>query len=158
MARRQGPTLGCILIVQTPERRKQIVFHQVTGLLLVPLYLIFGESRLINIVLLPMQRGIRLNDDALARDLFEFFDQRGLARLEGFGDFGIDAQREALGVEVGGHFSRFGRDFVADRGNGFDHARAGAVRARLAQDALEGLLGALARDADEAELVEREGL
>ena len=101
-----------------------------------------------------MQRRIRLNDDALARDLLEFFDQRGLARLEGFGDFGIDAQREALGVEVGGHFSRFGRDFVADRGNGFDHAATRAVRAWLAQHALEGLLGALARDAHEAEFVE----
>ena len=41
----------------------------------------------INIVLLP--RRIRLDDDALARDLLEFFDQRGLGCLEGLRDFGL---------------------------------------------------------------------
>jgi hypothetical protein len=56
----------------------------------------------------------------------------------------------------GGHFSRFGLDFVAERGDGFDHARAGAIGAWLAQDAFQGLLGAFAGDADQAELVERE--
>jgi hypothetical protein len=47
---------------------------------------------LINIVLLPMQRGVGLDDDGFARRVFQIFDQGGLARFQGFGDFGIDAQ------------------------------------------------------------------
>src|SRR6185295_7123172 len=66
----------------------------------------------------------------------------------------VDAQRDVLSVEVGGHFFGFGLNFVADRGNGFDHAGAGAVRAGLAQDAFQGLLGAFAGDAHQAEFVE----
>src|SRR6202166_4963022 len=53
-----------------------------------------------------------------------------------------------------GHFAGFRLDFVAQRGNGFDHARAGAIRAGLAKHALESLLGALASDAHQAEFVE----
>src|ERR1700686_4746074 len=53
-----------------------------------------------------------------------------------------------------GHFAGFGLDFVAQRGNGFDHAGAGAIRAGLAEHALESLLGALAGDAHQAKLVE----
>jgi hypothetical protein len=46
---------------------------------------------LINIVLLPIQRRIRLNDDGLARGVLEVFDQGGLARLQGLGDSRVDA-------------------------------------------------------------------
>src|SRR6202166_492375 len=53
-----------------------------------------------------------------------------------------------------GHFAGFGLNFVAQRGNGFDHAGAGAIRARLAEHALESLLGALAGDAHQAKFVE----
>jgi len=49
-------------------------------------------------------------------------------------------------------------NFVAERRDGLDHPGAGAIRARLAEDALQGLLGALARDADEAEFVEGQRL
>src|SRR6267378_3974332 len=94
---------------------------------------------LIDIVLLPMQRRIGLNDDALARGLLELFDQRRLARLERLRNLWIDAEGEAARVHVGGHFSRFGLDFVADCGDGFDHAGSGAVRAWLAQYAFERL-------------------
>ena len=58
----------------------------------------------------------------------------------------------------GGHLARFGLDFVAKRGNGFDHAGASAIGAGLAENAFERLLGTFARDADEAELVEGERL
>jgi hypothetical protein len=52
----------------------------------------WGEcSPLINIVLLPMQRWIRLDDDGLARGVLKVFDQGGLARLQGLGDFRVDA-------------------------------------------------------------------
>jgi hypothetical protein len=41
---------------------------------------------LIDAVLLPMKRRIRLDDDALVRALFEFFDQRRLERLQCLGN------------------------------------------------------------------------
>ena len=103
-----------------------------------------------------MQRRIRLDDDALASGLLEFFDQGGFARLERLGDLWVDAQGEAARVHVSGHFSRFGLDFVADCGNRFDHAGAGAVGAWLAEHTFERLFGAFARDADQAEFVEGE--
>src|SRR6202162_2889569 len=60
-------------------------------------------------------------------------------------------------LPVRGYFACFRRDFVAQRGNGFDHSRAGAIRARLAEHALESLFGALAGDAHQAKFVEAEG-
>jgi hypothetical protein len=39
-----------------------------------------------------MQRRIRLDDDGFARGVLEVFDQGGLARFQGFGDFEIYAQ------------------------------------------------------------------
>src|SRR5580765_5103001 len=101
-----------------------------------------------------MERRIRLNDHGFARGVLQILDQGGLAGLQGLGDFRVDAQRDVLSVEVGGHFFGFGLNFVADRGNGFDHAGAGAVRAGLAQDAFQGLLRAFAGDAYQAEFVE----
>src|ERR1700688_1222510 len=53
-----------------------------------------------------------------------------------------------------GHFAGFRLDFVAQRGNGFDHAGAGAIRAGLAEHALKSLLGAFASDAHQAKFVE----
>ena len=82
-----------------------------------------------------MQRWIRLDDDGLARGVLEIFDQGRLARLQGLGDFRVDAQRDVLRVQVAGHFLRFGLNLVANRGDGLDHAGTGAVRAGLAQDA-----------------------
>jgi len=82
-----------------------------------------------------MQRRIRLDDDALARGVLEIFDQGRLARLQGLGDFRVDAQCEVLRVEVSGHFFRFGLNLVANGRDGLDHAGAGAVRAGPAQDA-----------------------
>src|SRR5579864_8556371 len=52
-------------------------------------------------------RASDLNDDAFACALFEFFDEGRLAGLKGFGDFRIDAQRQAGGVEIDGHFAGF---------------------------------------------------
>ncbi len=49
-------------------------------------------------------------------------------------------------------------DLVANRRDGLHHARARAIRARLAQHAFERLLGALARDVDQAEFVEGQHL
>jgi len=70
----------------------------------------------------------------------------------------MDAQRQVGALVVGGgHFAGFGLDFVAERRAGFDHAGTGAIGARLAEDALQGLLGAFSGDADQAELVEGEG-
>src|SRR6266480_3462141 len=109
----------------------------------------------IDVVLLPVQGGVGLDDHVLMRGLLEFVDEHGLTGLQGFGDFRIHADREVRAFVIGGgHLARFGLDLVAERGDGLDHAGAGAIRAGLAEDALERLLGALAGDADETEFVE----
>src|SRR5229473_3371145 len=118
-------------------------------------------SYLADVVLLPMQRGVGLDDDVLVRGLLELINQHGFACLQSFGDFGMHAQREIRRVVVGGgdgHLARFRLNFVAERGDGLHHAGAGAVRARLAEHAFEGLLGALAGDADAAEFIEGQRL
>ncbi len=90
----------------------------------------------------------------LVRGLLEFVDQHGLARLQRLGDFRMHAQRQIRRFVVRrGHLARFRLYFVAQRGDGLDHAGARAIRARLAQHALQRLLGALARDAHEAEFI-----
>ena len=91
------------------------------------------------------------------RGLLEFVDQHGLARLQGLGNFRVHPESQVRALVIGrGHLARFSLDLVAERGAGFDHARASAIRTRLAEDALKRLLGAFSRDADQAELVERE--
>ncbi len=102
-----------------------------------------------------MQCGVGLNDDVLVRILFQFVDEHGLAGLERFGDFRMHAQSKIRSIRVSHrHLARFVLDFVAQRWNGFDHSGASAGRARLAQHTFQRLLGALARDADQAEFVE----
>ncbi len=118
-----------------------------------------NERYSVDVVLLPMEGGIGLDDDVLVRGLLEFVDEHGLTGLQGFGDFWIHADRKVRAFVIGGsHLARFGLDFVAERRDGLDHAGAGAIRARLAEDALKRLLGALASDADETELVEGQRL
>src|SRR6266849_4313232 len=113
----------------------------------------------VDVVLLPVQGGVGLDDDVFVRSLLEFVNEHGLAGLQSFGDFRIHPDRKVWALMVGGgHLARFGLDFVAQRGDGLDHAGAGAIRARLAEHALEYLLGALAGDADEAELIEGQRL
>src|SRR5215813_7513740 len=104
-----------------------------------------------------MESGVGLNDDVLVRILLKFINQHGFARLERLGNFRMDAERQIGIVVVGdGHLARFGQNFVAERWNGLDHAGAAARGARLAEHPLERLFGALARNADKAELVEGE--
>src|SRR5260370_42659749 len=114
-----------------------------------------NERYSVDVVLLPVERGVGLDDDVLVRGLLEFVDEHGLAGLQGFGDFRIHADREVRAFVLGGsHLARFGLDFVAERRDGLDHAGAGAIGAGLAEDARERLLCSLAGDANEAELVE----
>src|SRR4029077_7810529 len=114
----------------------------------------------IDVVLLPVEGVIRLNDDVLVSVLLEFIDEQGLARLERLGDFRMHAKGEIRAFVFGsdGHLARFGLNFIAERWDGLDHSGAGAIRARLAEHAFERLLGALAGDADESEFVEGQGL
>src|SRR5579883_2548273 len=116
------------------------------------------RRRSVNVVLLPVESGVGLNDDMLVGVLLEFINEHGLTGIERFGNFRVHAKRKvrAFVLGLGGHLARFRLDFVAERGNGLDHAGAGAIRAGLAQDALEGLLRAFARDADKAKFVEGE--
>ena len=121
--------------------------------------MLFGLASLINVVLLPVKGGVGLDDDVLVRVLLKLVDEDRLARLQGFGDFRMHAKGEVRAFVIGdGHLARFRLDFVAERGDGLDHAGAGAIRAGLAEDALERLLGTFAGDADEAEFVEGERL
>src|SRR5215467_1815708 len=107
-----------------------------------------------------MEGGIRLNDDVLVSVLLEFIDKQGLARLERLGDFRMHAKGEIRAFVFGSdrHLAGFGLNFIAERWDGLDHAGASAIRAGLAEHALERLLGALAGDADESEFVEGKGL
>jgi hypothetical protein len=117
------------------------------------------KDALIDVVLLPMEGGVGLDDHVFVGGLLEFVDEHGFARLQGFGDFGVDAQGQIwIFVIGGGHLSRFGLNLVAQRRARLHHAAACAIGAGLAENTLERLLGALARDADETELVEAEGL
>lgn len=106
-----------------------------------------------------MEGGVGLDDDVFVRGLLEFIHEHGLAGFQGFGDFGMNAKGKIRAFVIGGgHFARFRLNFVTEGWDGFDHAGTGAIRARLAENALESLLGAFARNANEAELVEGERL
>jgi hypothetical protein len=50
------------------------------------------NSELVDVVLLPVQGGVGLDDDVFVRVLFQFVDQNRLARLERFGNFRVDAK------------------------------------------------------------------
>src|SRR5271156_5293142 len=113
-----------------------------------------GAAALIDVVLLPMQRGIGLDDDALLRPALQLFDQRSLSRFQRLRYFRMDAQRDAARTHLRRHLARFGLNFVAQRGNGFHHAGASAVGARLAQRAFQGLLGAFACDGHQTKFIE----
>src|ERR1700730_74805 len=123
------------------------------------IYQINAFHHSVDVVLLPVQGGVGLDDDVFVGGLLELVNEHGLARLESLGDFRMDAQRQIRALMVGGgHLARFGLNFVAERWARFNHAGTGAVWAWLAEDALERLLGALASDADQTEFVERERL
>ena len=59
----------------------------------------------VNVVLLPVQGSVGLDDYVFVGGLLEFVDEHGLAGLQGFRDFRMHAQRQ-VGVFVvrGGHF------------------------------------------------------
>src|SRR5260370_4733404 len=113
---------------------------------------------LVDVVLFPVQRGVGLDDYALARELLELFDEHGLARLQGFGDFRMDAQGQAGSLQVSGHLARFGLYFVTDRRYGLHHTRTRAVGTGLSKHPLERLLGALSSDVHQSEFIEGQSL
>ena len=86
------------------------------------------RTLLVDIVLLPVEGGVGLNDDVFVRVLLEFVDEHGFARFERFGDFRVDAQGQIGIIPFGGdgHLARFGLNFVAERRDGLDHSGAAA--------------------------------
>src|SRR5712692_12119418 len=61
----------------------------------------------VDVVLLPVQGGVGLDDDVFVRSLLEFVDEHGLAGLQGFGDLGIHADGEVRAFVIGGgHLAR----------------------------------------------------
>src|SRR6267378_2770087 len=74
---------------------------------------------LADVVLLPVQGRVRLDDDVFVRGLLEFVYQHGFASLERFGNFRMHAQGQICRFVIGsgdGHLARFGLNFVAERG------------------------------------------
>jgi hypothetical protein len=63
-----------------------------------PQFGIGEETSLIDVVLLPVQGGIGLDDHGFLCPLLELVNERRLARLERFADFGMDAQGDAAGT------------------------------------------------------------
>ena len=78
-----------------------------------------------------MDVGIALDDDVLLGERFEFGDQIALARLQRFGDFRVDAQREDVAINSFGHLARFRQDFVAGGIDGPHPTGTGAILKRL---------------------------
>src|ERR1700691_3046523 len=111
-------------------------------------------AALVDVVLLPMQGGIRLDDDAFLRPALEFLDQRSFPRFQRLRNLGMDAKRDAARTHLRRHLARLGLNFVAQRRDGFHHAGAGAIRAGLAEGAFQGLLGAFARDRHQTKFIE----
>src|SRR5260370_968886 len=99
-----------------------------------PGLLVSAEPRLVDVVLLPVERGVGLDDDVFVRGLLEFIDEHGLAGLQGFGDFGIHADRKVRAFVIGGGpLPRFLPVFISEPGGGPDTTSAGAIRAGLAE-------------------------
>src|SRR5271168_2799296 len=92
---------------------------------------------LVNVELLPVERRVAVDDDALFGPALEFFHQSGLARLERLGDFRMDAEREARAIQLRRHFARLRLRLVANGVDALDHAGAAAIDARLAEGAFE---------------------
>src|SRR5260370_39172400 len=59
------------------------------------------ERHSVDVVLLPMEGGVGLDDDVFVRVLFELVDEHRLAGLLSFGDFGIHADGEVRAFVVG---------------------------------------------------------
>ncbi len=47
---------------------------------------------LVDVVLLPVEGGVGLDDDVFVRGLFELVHQHGLARFKSLRDFGVDTK------------------------------------------------------------------
>ena len=101
-----------------------------------------------------MHGRVALDDEVFVREGLEFGKQRTVTGLERLGDFGVDAERDRVALELAFHLPHLGEDFIANRGGRLHPAGSLAVVAGLAECAFEGLLDALARDGNQAEIVE----
>src|SRR5260370_41822671 len=63
-----------------------------------------------DVVLLPVEGGVGLDDDVFVGVLLQFVDEHGVAGLERLGGFLAHEEREPLTFMLGaaGHFARFG--------------------------------------------------
>ena len=105
-----------------------------------------------------MQRRIRLDNNALLRPAFQLFDQRRFPRLQRLRNFRMYPQSNAACGQIRSHLPRLSLYLVAQSRNRLHHPRPGAIRARLAQRALQSLLGPLARNRHQTKLVEPQHL
>src|SRR5580658_274499 len=105
-----------------------------------------------------MQCGVALDEDVLARELFEIVQPARIVRLENLNGFGVHAQQDIAALEVLAHLAQLDEDLVAHCGRALDHAGGLADGAGRAQSALKRLLDALARDGDKAKIVKLQNL
>src|SRR5205823_4035714 len=90
------------------------------------------QKALVDVVLLPVQRGVGLDDDVLVRGLLEFVDEHGLAGLQSLGDFGIHADGEIPAFVIRRrHPARSGLALITQPAAPPDHATAAPPTAPL---------------------------
>src|SRR5437867_2145174 len=99
-----------------------------------------------------MELRVRLDGDVFADLLPEIADDGAFLFLQRARDVGVDAEEQAVAVQILGDLPDLAENLIADRRARLDDARAGAVRARLGEHALEALFDPLARDDDQAEI------
>ena len=113
---------------------------------------------LVDVELLRMKRRIGLNQDRLAYHLLHLLQPARRGALELLDDLRIDAQHHIATIQMLLHLAHLDVDVIADRHRRLHHARARARIARRRQRALERLLHPLARDRNEAEVIELQHL
>src|SRR5205823_14610625 len=87
---------------------------------------------LVDVVLLPMEGGVGLDDDVLVRGLLEFVDEHGLAGLQSLGDFRIHADGEIPAFVIRRrHPARSGLALITQPAAPPDHATAAPPTAPL---------------------------
>src|SRR5438128_5314354 len=105
-----------------------------------------------HVELLVVKLDVSLHGDVLSDRLLQILQHRRFFFLQRARDVGVDAQQQAVAVQIRTDFANLAQNLVADRRARFDDAGARAVRTRLGEDALEALLHALARDDDQPEI------
>src|SRR5947209_17130252 len=102
------------------------------------------RTRLREVELLVVQRGIALHQDRALEDLFELLEITIAIALEHLRNVGMDAEDDIAAFDRLGDLLRLLQNLADDGLHALDVARAFAIGARRAKRTLEALLDALA--------------